>query len=239
MSACRGLAAGFALAALIAAVPAAGQEVAKVLPEDAEPMSRDIEGAPVNTLDQAPNGVNGFFSDNTCALCGTGQQSIADNFVVDTGGLGFVIQEVVFWGGYFPTDTENASDTITIRILADGGGVPSSTVVCSDGPSSPPRAMTGVILFGVNEWVYTATLGAPCVLADGTYWVEIFNSTSGNPSGDDWFWETGNLDPVHGIANSVFATSVPGVTWMSNPGELSIQLNGDVVPVELQSFDVE
>src|SRR5690606_6999157 len=33
-------------------------------------------------LDQAPNQVNGLFIDVTCGLCGTGQQSIAENFVV-------------------------------------------------------------------------------------------------------------------------------------------------------------
>jgi hypothetical protein len=100
--------------------------------------------------------------------------------------------------------------------------------------------MTGVVLFGVNEWEYNITLGAPCVLADGSYWVEVFNSTAGNGSGDDWFWETGTLDPVNGVAGSVFSTSVPGAVW--NPdsiNDLAVQLIGAVVPVELQSFDVE
>lgn len=236
----RRLATSIALIALVATIPAAAQGPDKVSPVDGEPNPRNIDG-PMATLSQGPNAANGLFSDDTCGLCGTGQQSIAENFVVDTGGVGYSIQELVFWGGYFPTDTANATDALTVRFLDDSGGAPGSNVLCSDGPSSPMRAQTGVILFNVNEWVYTLTLAAPCVLADGTYWVEIFNSTAGNPGGDDWFWETGNLDPTHGILNNSFAVEVPGSTWMpGNPvSDMAIQLNGGVVPVELQSFDVE
>ncbi|NNG27092.1 MAG: hypothetical protein HKM87_06170, partial [Ignavibacteriaceae bacterium] len=42
--------------------------------------------APVVFLDQAPNQVNGIFSDSNCGLCGTGAQVVADNFVVATAG---------------------------------------------------------------------------------------------------------------------------------------------------------
>src|SRR5215470_11202264 len=53
-------------------------------------------------LNQPPNGVNGFFADDACGLCG-GPQSIADNFIINDPSGGFVLQQIDMFGGYFPT----------------------------------------------------------------------------------------------------------------------------------------
>jgi hypothetical protein len=193
----------------------------------------------VSTLNQAPNGVNGFFADSACSLCGTGQQSIADNFVINAPGGSFRVEQLVTWGGYFPAPgTPNTTDSFSILIHNNTANLPGAVVFSVLGIPASSRVMTGIILFGVNEWMFTWNLAAPPVLPNGTYWIEIFNSTATNPN-EDFFWETGNLDPVHGVANGAFATATPGVAWNTNPGESAIQINGTEQPVELQGFSVE
>ncbi len=75
------------------------------------------------------------------------------------------------------------------------------------------RELTGVVMFGFNEWKHTLTLGAPAVLPAGNYWIEIFNNS--NLSGNTFYWETGNPDP-NGLSLPDFAHAgeAPGVNWM-------------------------
>ena len=174
-------------------------------------------------LNQPPNQVNGLFSDSACSLCGTGQQSIAENFVVsaDT-----TINTIRVWTGYFSTDTPLATDLITVNVLADAGGAPGA-LVYTESPIAYTRVQTGVVLFGVHEWEHTLTPVAPIPLTAGTYWIEMFNNTSAGP--DDFFWETGNPDGVNGIVGSAWATTTPGATWnLDGATDLAIQLDGFV-----------
>lgn len=213
-------------------------KVAKVSAVNKPRAVRQVQVPDAIHLDQAPNGVNGFFSDPDCQLCGTGQQSITDNFVVNEPGGAFRLEQIDIWGGYFPGNTPNPTDSFTILIHNDSGGTPGTVVFNLAGVQADTRVTTGVILFGVDEYHFTFVLAGQPVLPNGTYWVEIFNTTAGN-GGVDFFWETGDLDATHGIADSLFAVEVPGATWNPNPGELSVQFNGTSVPVELQGFDIQ
>ena len=57
---------------------------------------------------------------------------------------------------------------------------------------------------------------------------------------DDFFWEVADLDGTNGVTGSVYATETPGVSWNADSAsELAVQLIGNVVPVELQSFSIE
>jgi hypothetical protein len=195
--------------------------------------------APVTFLDQAPDGVNGLFSDPNCGLCGTGQQSVADNFTVTVSNTTTGITEIVIWGGYYPEDIPNTTDNFTFILHSDAGGAPGTVVWTQTGIQATSRTQTGVVLFGTHEYIFTFDFSAsPIMLPPGTatYWIEIFNPSveSGN-----FYWETGTLDGTHGIAGSNFATECPGVTWLGSTGyEQSILLTGDdnIVPVELTSF---
>jgi hypothetical protein len=144
----------------------------------------------------------------------------------------------VFWGGYFPENIPNVTDDFTVIVHSDAGGVPGAVVDSRSGLQASSRATTGVVLFGVDEYVFTFDFSAsPIIIAStGTYWIEIFNNS--NPS-SNFFWETGNLDVTHGVAGNNFATETPGVTWLGDTGnEMSIQINGDnAIPVELVSFE--
>ncbi len=171
-------------------------------------------------ISQGPNQANGFFSDVTFP------QSIADNFVVTAGGpLNYSLS---WWGGYFPSNTA-VSDSFAIRIHGDLAGLPDSSAAFLNlsGVTADLRVDTGVNLFGVDEYMYTLNLGA-LNLAPGTYWLEIFNDTSQN--GDNWFWETGNLDNVNGIANDAFSQTTPGVVWFANGAEQAFTLTTSPIP---------
>jgi hypothetical protein len=176
-------------------------------------------------LNQLPNAVNGLFADFACSLCPSGQQSIAENFVLAAPAL---IGQITFWGGYFSTDTPLTTDVIRVLVHSDSGGVPGA-VVYDESNVASTRVQTGVVLFGVHEWEFTLTLAAPVNLSAGTYWIELFNDTTGNP--DDFFWETGNLDGTHGSAGSGWATATPAVSWnFDGATDMAIQLDGPASP---------
>jgi len=192
--------------------------------------------APVVFLDQAPNQVNGLFADASCALCGTLQQSIADNFNATIANAVTGITELVMWGGYYPENIPNTTDNFTIILHSNSGGVPGAVLDSRTGLQANSRVSTGVVLFGVNEYMFTFNFSPPIMVpSSGMYWFEIFNNStqSGN-----FFWETGNLDVTRGIVGSAWFTSTPATSWNSDGAtDLSIKINGDNnIPVELTSF---
>ena len=192
--------------------------------------------APVVFLDQAPNQVNGLFADASCALCPTLQQSIADNFNATITNAVTGITELVIWGGYFPENIPNTTDNFTIILHSNSGGVPGAVLDSRTGLQATSRVTTGIVLFGVNEYMFTFNFNPPIMVpSTGMYWFEIFNNStqSGN-----FFWETGNLDVTHGTVGSTWFTTTPATQWNSDPAtDLSLKVNGDNnIPVELASF---
>jgi hypothetical protein len=224
---------GFVL--LLGAALAGAADSHKVLEQNQPPVVRQVDTGVATWLAQAPNQVNGIFSDLGCDICSTGVQIISDNFVVSSGGVGVNMNQAMIWGGYYPGNVPTAAN-FEVSFHSNAGGVPGA-VVCQASVVPTSDVLTGVTLFGVSE--HLVTLDFPsCTLADGTYWIEIHTNTGLGT--DDWFWEVGNLDGVHGIIGSVWATEYPVVTWNSDTAtDLAITLNGDLVPVELQSFDIE
>jgi hypothetical protein len=175
-------------------------------------------------INQQPNGINGYFSDTGCDFCGGGQQSITDDIVVLAA---FNVCDIQFWGGYYSGNSSPA-DAFTINILSDAGGCPGAAIY-SESNVSVARVTTGNVLFGVNEWLYTATLAATVNLPVGSYFIEIFNNTGLGT--DDWFWETGNSDPDYGSSANGFAFNTPGITWNCPLGiDMSMVVCGDVAP---------
>lgn len=176
-------------------------------------------------LDQPPNQTNGLFSDPDCDFCGGGAQSIAENFIL--AGT-YEIQNLVLWGGYFPGNSP-ANNVFSVLFHNNNAGLP-STNISSESNVPASSTSTGVVLFGVNEWMTVLTLTTPVNLNAGTYWVEIFNDTTG--STDSYFWEVGNQDLTNGILNNAFALQAPGVTWLTgNPvADVALQIYGNPPP---------
>ena len=191
-------------------------EAARVSPADAAPSAPEggfscPNGGPV-LLDQPPNQSNGIFADADCALCASGQQSIADDFILAAPAT---VAQIVFWGGYFPGNLiPMPADPFTVIFHQEAANLPG---VAIDTQNLVPTSatLTGVVLFGVSEVMYVLDI-TPVALPAGTFWVEIFANSVGNA--DQLFWEVGDLDPVNGRLNNAFAQAAPGVTWLTgNP----------------------
>lgn len=184
-------------------------------------------------LDQSPNQTNGIFSDADCNSCAaTGMQSMAENFVLaDT----YEINRIVIWSGYFPNNGSPADDLDVLIHANNGGTIGANISTESNVPSS--RTQTGVVLFGVNEWMTVMTLTNPVQLGAGTYWLEVFNNTAGSP--DSYFWEVADPDPVAGLPGTLFSTATPGTGW--NPASadyLATQIWGTPVLPPAPGIDI-
>ncbi len=184
-------------------------------------------------IDQEPNQVTGFFADETCELCPTGQQTVAENFFQTANA--FNIDFITIWGGYYPEDIPNTVDSFTIIIHSDAGGQPGEVLWSRAGLQPDFRTQTGVILYGTHEYMFDFLIDnfwfPP---GTGTYWIELFNNSteSGN-----FYWETGILDGTNGIAGSASYTTTPGTSWVMDPyTDMGILITDNWIPVELVSF---
>ncbi len=178
-----------------------------------------------NLLDQAPNQSNGWYSDSI------GPYSVADNFVITSPAI---VDEIILWGGYHPDNVPLAVDSFTVIIHEDTAGLPGTAVYSHAGIAAAERTDTGINLFGVDEYRFTLALPAPVTLSPGIYWVEIFNNTSLSSSNSNFFWETGNPDPTHGLNSGAHANETPGSNWndIIDPN-FAIQINStqsDTIP---------
>ena len=189
--------------------------------------------SPIVYLAQVPNQVNGYFADST--YNGTLQQSIAENFNVTAAGATYGITQIKIWGGYFPENIPNPTDDFTILIHSDAGGQPGPVIHARYNLQANSRVLTGIVLFGVDEYLFTFNLSTAMIISStGIYWLEIYNNSTASSA---FFWETGNLDPTHGVASSGWSTTTPGATWNIQPDNLAVDINGDDnIPVELTSF---
>ncbi len=107
-------------------------------------------------------------------------------------------------------------------------------------PLAPTSSVTtGVSLFGVDEYHGHHRPGGR-LHPDGR---QLFHSQLNTNTGagtDDWFWEVGDVDVTYGIPRQPLPFEYPPVTWnIDEVNSFALQLNGTVVPVELQSISVE
>ena len=157
-------------------------------------------------ISQLPNQSNGIFSDIDCDFCTSGVQILAEQFVImeETTVVG-----VNCWGGYYPDNIPTAADAFTLIFRNDSGGLPGAEIA-KFGPLAGARSQTGIVLFGVDEYLHE--LPVELTLGAGTYWIELFNDTSG--STESWFWEAGIRDPAYGIAGQAFTfDAYPLESW--------------------------
>ena len=170
-------------------------------------------------LNQLPNQTNGIFSDVSCDFC-VGTQVVADNFALSEAAS---ISQIVFWTGYYPSDVPVDPDHLTVIFHQDSAGLPGAAV-STETEVAYTREQTGVVLFGVHEYIHTLTLASPVSLNPGNYWVEIYNDTGWGT--DDMFWEVGDPDTIgNGLVGTVWAVEAPGVNWLYDGAtEFAIQL---------------
>ena len=144
----------------------------------------------------------------------------AENFLID---YPKTVQTIKIWGIYFPGNMAS-DDDFTVIIHEDADGLPGD-VIYSESSVATERVATGAVLFKWDEYEFTMTLAEPVPLYPGTYFVEVFNNTAGNP--DVFVWE-GGLDPqIPGIA---LAPQAPGVNWSFDGGlNLAIEVQGGLI----------
>lgn len=185
--------------------------------------------AQTTILSQLPSQGSGILSDPDCCVSG---QSLAEHFVMTSTDT---IAEIKVWGGYMFNNIPTLSDNFTVIFHNDSAGLPGTNAAPPESGIPSTRFDTGINLFGTfDEYEYTLTLANPVTLGPGTYWVEVFNDTTGSP--DNFFWESGFLDPVNGIANFARDNSnAPGTNWAPGIGtNLAIELTAE--PAEPVTF---
>ena len=224
-----------AAAALSVVALAAAVDPHRVPAQPQPPMVGQVETGAATWLTQPPDQLFTLVSDAGCDICGGSAQVLADNFAMSSGGIGVDISQAIVWGGYY-LGTWPPAANFEVVFHTDSAGMPGD-VVCQASVLPTSDVLTGVTVGGVSE--HQVTLDFPgCTLADGTYFVEIYTDTGFGT--DDWFWESGEADAVHGIPGHAYAFQAPGASWSYSPSpDMAVTLNGDPVSVVLQSCDIE
>jgi hypothetical protein len=125
------------------------------------------------------------------------------------------ITAFTLWGAYLPTNTPVASDSFTLKIYEDAGGLPGAMLYW--GGVTAVRTETGQSIDVFDEYKYELTLDSPQFLVAGTYFVEILNNTVG--STESFLWEYGGIDAQFGLDGAVFAAMArSGRNWVRQPG---------------------
>ncbi|MBI4698825.1 MAG: hypothetical protein HY758_07965 [Nitrospirae bacterium] len=166
-------------------------------------------------------------------------QILAENFVMNSAAS---ISDITLWGGYWWQSAPPLSgDNFTVIFHNDSGGSV-GTNIYSEFNVATSRANIGSVkqqwwggVTTTTEYEYTLTLANPVPLGQGTYWVEVYNNTTGNPN-NDWFWRWGNLDAANGIDGLAWTdTGTPGTNWnVDASGNLAMKINA-VVPEPVSS----
>ena len=203
-------------------------------------MFSDPASTQTAVLSQSPNHIDSHMSDaklqsfpllpNPTGVC------VADNFILSSE---TTIAQIRIWGIYFPGgNSAPAIDNFTVIIHPDTAGLP-GTALSTQHNVPVTRQVTGGNVGGNTEYVYTLMLN-PVILAPGTYWVEICNDTTGNPS--SFFWEFGVVDPIHGIPGAAFVfTALFGSNWQvlgidSDRQDLAIEITTQPVTTAVPTW---
>lgn len=175
-------------------------------------ISSDFAFAQTVILNQAPDHYIAYISDPDFS------QSVAENFIVSSTGN---VTQIKIWGCYVSSNLVPATDSFTVIFHADSSGSPGAAISTQNNVPVVRQATGGFVAFGYSEYLYTLTLATPVNLTPGTYWVEIYN----NSTGDFFAWESGTLDPANGISGFAGSDTVPGSSWVvSGSGDLAIQI---------------
>ncbi len=159
----------------------------------------------------------------------SGNQLAAENFVADEL---VEIDVLKFWGGYYPNDITQEPDTFTVIFRQDDTGLPGAEISRST-HVGPPRLLSGYLAtMGVNEYEYTIDLTPDVALGPGTFWVEIYNDTTGNS--DSWVWAWGALDPTAGVSGAAVTITIPEPPWQALQRDLALEITCASAPLNYE-----
>lgn len=189
-------------------------------------------------LQQLPDQRDGIYSDADCDACASFAQSSGQGFTCDDlfPCEDFVIQQVVIWGGYYPSGTPAAEDSFTIR-FHQINTYSGATVFLGERVVVPSvRQGTGAKVFGVDEYRFVLDLDPPVPIQGRTFLIEVFNATASG--GDSFFWESGFRDPGLRHWDVVwYSDSAPGSLWLPDAIDLSLALYGTTEVILTDGFE--
>jgi hypothetical protein len=165
----------------------------------------------------------GTISDVSCPGCASGQQILAEDFVVLDGET---VWGVEIEGGYFPDDLATF-DIFTVKIYDDAGGAPGAPQYSySPGSVTVTHTATGDTVVGTTVYRIELRLPSAAVLAPGTYWVTVYNDTTGST---DTFYVRDSLTDLPratSLHHAGSGTLPPGEVWDGSGAALSLRLLG-------------
>ncbi|MEK6676719.1 MAG: M4 family metallopeptidase [Planctomycetota bacterium] len=138
------------------------------------------------------------------------------------------VRKITIWGGYRPFNgppaLEFPEDHVSVLIHRGDTGVPGE-VIYAENNIRVERMITGEVHFGVDVWEHAYFFAYPLVIAPGSYFIEIFNSTP--TTSDTFFWETAEYT---GSVGFFTALQAPGVNWFQGgPFNLSMKILGEII----------
>lgn len=123
---------------------------------------------------------------------------------------------LTWWGGYgFGNNPSTDSFTIEIR--------DASSLILSQAVTAV-RSSTAFVVAGLDVYVYDATIADTALAGGSTYFLRIYNNTSGNAL-SNWFWATSNT------SGNVLRYAWPSGSLLGTTGvDVAFQVNGTSVP---------
>ncbi|MFT5052824.1 MAG: hypothetical protein ACI8QZ_004262 [Chlamydiales bacterium] len=199
------------------------------LPEIIRDHAMQVCGKPTTFLMECPVGsdavviqpsdlISGYFSDVNPY---NGYELVsADDFAFNER---TEISEIRVKGAYGNFNTPSVPDDFTVIIHSDLAGLPGPTIYAESGVGVV-RSETGAhVAFVFTEYEYVLTPSTTIVLDAGTYWLEVYNDTTGDD--DSWAWITATVDP-NGTQGHAMAVEAPGVTWGNSTDDLAFRICG-------------
>jgi hypothetical protein len=189
-------------------------------------------------LQQLPDQRDGIYSDADCDACAGFAQSSGQGFTCDNlfPCEDLVVQQVVIWGGYYPSGVPAAEDSFTVR-FHQINTYSGATALLGERVVVPSvRQGTGANVFGVDEYRFVLDLDPPVLIQGRSFLVEVFNETSSG--GDSFFWASGVRDPGLRRWDLVwYSDSAPGLTWLPDAIDLSLALHGNTAVILTDGFE--
>jgi len=173
--------------------------------------SRDDEAL----ISQPPNQINGLFSDCTYAY------TVAENFLILED---VTVETLRVWGGLHAGDSTPEADAFHVYFYDDAGGMPGTLIAQYAPITADELEQTGIVLFGVHEWVVTFNLSPGVELTPGTYYVAVAQDSV--YTSDIWFWEVGDYDTETGVPNMIAGAGCPPSFTGVSIYELAFELFG-------------
>jgi len=221
--------------ALIAVTPAVAADAPQTQ-MSVDPWTGAPLGATLWDQTDSPAGA-GFASQTFAPVDAVFDCSSGDDFTIPAADVMWSVGSVFTPGTYLfgvgPTPL------VDVEFFGDGAGVPGGAVC------SYPGLVAGVD-FTDAAGTLDITLPSPCVLPAGDYWVTV-RAEMDQAVGGQWFWQmrsaqNGSVfaweNPGDGFGTGCTAWTPAGACGAGSP-DLLFSLSGAVVPVELQSFDID